>query len=199
MICWFETVWFETCIGVVPFGTTLPSKQASKQDIEIGMSNNKCTLSLDISLNRPGWAAFENEKLIAFEAHKADKAASPLEKLSSIEAYFHQVMVKTKPDLILIENALGNHGSTKQATLQILHAANWIVRLQAFKLGIPITGVYPISWKSYFKKEFHNKVKMSKDDNIKYVNQIFSLNLDKKNQDEADAISMFIYYKEMKL
>ena len=111
---------------------------------------------------------------------------TPAEEMLVQHKVFTDLILKYKPKKIVCEDQFfGNNVDT----LKKLSRVTGTILLVAAQHNIPIELVYPTQW----RKVYHGKGSVKKDDTLKKVNEDFGLKLRKKDNDISDAIGIAAY------
>lgn len=149
-------------------------------------------LGLDTSTTSTGYAVLDGNKLISYGTIKTPKKADILDKIIYIEENIKQIIKAKEVEFIVIEDlAVTRSASTTKALAGLLY--HLLVEFRKREL-LTIT-VRPSQWrkncniKGKSRKEF-------KENAINYVENVYKI---KVNDDEADAICIAEYNKNLNI
>lgn len=149
-------------------------------------------LGLDTSTRSTGYAVLDNDKLISYGCIKTPKNIDLLDKYIYIEKQVKDILKAKEIEIIIIEDlAVTRSASTTKALAGLLY--HLLVEFRKREL-LTIT-VRPSQWrkncniKGKSRKEF-------KENTINYVENVYKI---KVNDDEADAICIAEYNKNLNI
>ena len=147
-------------------------------------------LGIDPSTVSTGFAVIDREgKLIEYGVIKPGKTLLPHQKL---HYQYEHITALMKKYPIIGMNCEEQFGGPSQATFKKLCQVTGVMMLLAAQHGVKFELKYPASW----RKDFHGNGAVKKEDTLILVNELFDLELKKKDNDKADAIGLgFVAYK----
>lgn len=143
-------------------------------------------LGIDPSTVSTGYAVVNNKgELVEYGVIKPTSSLEIHQKLHYQYTKIEDVMKKYQIKSIFSEEQFGG---TNMNTLKKLCQVTGIVMLIAAQYGVGFDIKYPASW----RKLFHGYGAVKKADTLLLVNEMFGLQLKKKDNDMADAIGIAV-------
>lgn len=157
-------------------------------------------LALDISTTKTGVALYSEDKLIDFFAVDTSKikSATEFEELYSRAEYLINHICKyvklDKVDKFIIEEPIMNSMNRKTVNKLLRYNTMVCMLLKEYNKEIIFQNINSV--RSWLFKEYEEDLDIDdkKMKTIKIVNNIFHLNLIKKDNDIADAIQHLLFY-----